>query len=103
MRKVALICAAAIVSALGVTAVASAIQGTQTVTVAVQNNRAGTTAKPRSVGRLTVVTATSIVPGEPPWAATGATVHFDRNLVFNSSGFPTCRQTQVQQDDSRCP
>jgi hypothetical protein len=103
MRKVALICAAAIVGALGATAVASAIQGTQTVTVAVQNNRAGTAAKPRSVGRITVVTGTTIVPGEPPWAATGATIHFDRNLVFNSRGFPTCSQTQVQQDDSRCP
>jgi hypothetical protein len=103
MRKVALTCVAAIVGALGPTAAASAIRGTQTVTVAVENNRAGTTAKPRSVGRLTVVTATTIVPGEPPWAATGSTIHFDRNLVFNSSAFPTCRQTEVQRDDSRCP
>ena len=42
MRKVALICAATVVGALGITAVASAIQGTQTVSVALQNNRAGT-------------------------------------------------------------
>ena len=103
MRKVALICAAAMVGALGVAAVASAVQGTQTVSVSVQSNRAGTASKPRSVGRLNVVTSTSIVAGEPPWAATAATIHFDRNLVFRSSAFPKCAQAVVQQDDSRCP
>jgi hypothetical protein len=103
MRKVALFSAVLIAAALGVSAVASAIQGQQGVTVSAQNNRAGTKAKPRSVGKLTVVTTTTIVPGEPPWAATAATIHFDKNLVFNSSKFPTCAQTQVQLDDSKCP
>ena len=64
MRKVALICAATVVGALGITAVASAIQGTQTVSVSLQNNRAGTSSKPRSVSKLTVTTGTTIVPGE---------------------------------------
>ena len=72
MRKVALICAATVVGALGITAVASAIQGQQTVSVALQNNRAGTKSKPRSVSKLTVTTGTTIVPGEAPWAATAA-------------------------------
>jgi hypothetical protein len=103
MRKVALICAATVVGALGITAVASAIQGTQTVKVALQNNRAGTSSKPRSVSKLTVTTGTSIVPGEAPWAATAATIHFDKNLVFNSKKFPTCTATQVQRDNSKCP
>jgi hypothetical protein len=103
MRKVALFCAALLVGALGVTAVASAIQGNQTVSVSLQNNRAGTKAKPRSVSRLTVTTGTTIVPGEPPWAATAATIHFDKNLKFNSSKFPGCSQAVVQQDDSKCP
>ena len=103
MRKVALLCAATVVGALGITAVASAIQGQQGVTVTTLNKRAGTKSKPRSVGKLTVTTTTTIVPGEAPWAATAATVHFDKNLVFNSSKFPKCSQTQVQSDDSKCP
>jgi hypothetical protein len=103
MRKVALFCAALVAGAFGVTAVASAIQGQQGVSVSLTSNRAGTKAKPRSVGKLTVTTSTSVVPGEPAWAATAATIHFDKNLVFNSSKFPTCSQTQVQQDDTKCP
>jgi hypothetical protein len=103
MRKVALLCAATVVGALGITAVASAIQGQQSLTVALQSNRAGSKQKPRSVSKLTVTTGTTIVPGEAPWAATAATVHFDKNLVFNSSKFPKCSQTQVQADDSKCP
>ena len=50
MRKVALMCAATLIGALGITAVASAIQGTQTVSVKPQANKAGTKEKPRSVG-----------------------------------------------------
>jgi hypothetical protein len=103
MRKLALICAAAVVGALGITAVAFAVQGQQGITVTATNTRAGTKAKPRSVGKLTVTTTTSIVPGEPPWAATAATIHFDKNVVFNSSKFPKCSQSQVQLDDSKCP
>jgi hypothetical protein len=103
MRKVALFCVALFVGALGVTAVASAIQGNQTVSVSLQNNRAGTKAKPRSVSKLTTTTATTIVAGEPPFAATSATIHFDKNLVFRPSKFPKCSQAVVQQDNSKCP
>ena len=103
MRKVALHCAATVIGALGITAVASAIQGQHGVKVALQSNRAGTKQKPRSVSKLTVTTTTNIVPGEAPWAATAATIHFDKNLVFNSSKFPKCSQTQVQADNSKCP
>src|ERR671933_1625154 len=103
MRKVALFCAALLVAALGLTAVASAIQGNQTVTVSLKSNRAGTKAKPRSVSRLTTVTQTSFVAGEAPFAATRAVVHFDKNLVFNASKFPKCSHAVVQSDDSKCP
>jgi hypothetical protein len=103
MRKVALFCAALPAAALGVTAVASAIQGTQTVSVKLQNNRAGTKAKPRSVSKLTVVTGTTPVPGEPPFATRRAVIHFDKNLVFGSSRFAGCAQAQVQSDDTKCP
>jgi hypothetical protein len=55
------------------------------------------------VSKLTVTTGTSIVPGEAPWAATAATIHFDKNLVFNSKKFPTCTVAQVQRDNAKCP
>ena len=103
MRKVALLCALTVAGALGITAIASAIQGQQGLKVALQNNRAGTKSKPRSVSKLTVTTSTTIVPGEAPWAATAATIHFDKNLVFNSSKFPKCSATQVQADNTKCP
>ena len=103
MRKVALICAATVVGALGITAVASAIQGSR---------------RSRSPCR-------TIVPGRGQAAqreqadghdrhddrpgrgavraATAATIHFDKNLVFNSKKFPTCTVTQVQRDNAKCP
>jgi hypothetical protein len=103
MRKVALFCATAVVGALGVSAVAGAVTGPQTVDVKTRNNRAGTSSKPRSVGRLTVTTGTPIVPGDAPWAATRAVISFDRNLVFNSRNFRTCSVTQIRRDNTRCP
>jgi hypothetical protein len=103
MRKVALVCAAAIVGALGITAVASAIQGTQTVSVKLQSNRAGTKAKPRSVSQLTVQTNTTPAPGEAPFATKQAVIHFDRNLVFGNAKFASCSKTVVQTNPTRCP
>jgi hypothetical protein len=103
MRKVALICAAAVVGALGITAVASAIQGTQTVSVKLLSNRAGTKEKPRSVSLLTVQTNTTPVPGEPPFATKQAVIHFDKNLVFGNAKFASCSKTVVQTNPTRCP
>jgi hypothetical protein len=102
MRKVALICAAAVVGALGITAVASAIQGTQTISVKLKSSRAGTKAKPRSVSQLTVVTATTPLPGEPPFATRRAVIHFDKNLVFGTSKFASCAQSVVQSNPANC-
>src|SRR3954464_8590409 len=79
MRKVALVCAATFVGALGITAVASAIQGTQTISVKTTANRAGTKSKVRSVGPLPVQTNPTPVPGEPPFATRRAVIHFDKN------------------------
>jgi hypothetical protein len=102
MRKVALVCAATFVGALGITAVASAIQGTQTISVKTVANRAGTKSKVRSVGRLTVQTNTTPVPGEPPFATRRAVIHFDRNIVFGNSKFASCAQSVVQSNPTRC-
>jgi hypothetical protein len=103
MRKVALICAAMVVGALGITAVASAIQGAQTVSVSLKSNRAGSKEKPRSVSRVTVVTTTTPVAGEPPFATRRAVIHFDKNLVFGNSKFAKCAQSVVQANPSNCP
>jgi hypothetical protein len=103
MRKVALFCAALVAGALGVTAVAMAIQGTQTISVSTTATRAGTKAKPRSVSQLTVVTATTPVAGEPPFSTGRAVIRFDKNLVFGSAKFPGCAKAVVEQDDSKCP
>jgi hypothetical protein len=103
MRKVALMCVATVVGALGITAVASAIQGTQTVSLSLQNKNAGTKEKPRSVGKLTVVTTTTPVAGEPPFATSRAVIHFDKNIVFGSTKFPSCSQAVVQSDPTKCP
>src|SRR4051812_44770732 len=103
MRKVALICAAVVVGALGITAVASAIQGTQTISVKLQSDRAGTKAKPRSVSRLTIVTATTPVAGEPPFATRQAVIHFDKNLAFGTSKFASCSKNVVQTNPANCP
>src|SRR4051812_4574353 len=103
MRKVALVCAAAVVGALGITAVASAIQGTQTISARLLSNRAGTKAKPRSVSRLTIVTNTTPVPGEPPFATRRAVIHFDKNLTFGTSKFANCAKSVVQSNAANCP
>jgi hypothetical protein len=103
MRKVALICAAVLVGALGITAVASAIQGTQAISVKLQSNRAGTKAKPRSVSRLTIVTATTPVAGEPPFATRRAVIHFDKNVTFGTSKFASCAKSVVQTNPANCP
>jgi hypothetical protein len=103
MRKVALFSAAVLVCALGMSAVAFAIQGNQSIAVKTTNNRAGSTAKPRSVGNLTVTLDTQLIPGEAPWAATHAVVHFDKNLVFNPRGFASCSVSRIRSDDSKCP
>ncbi len=102
MRKVALFCAALFVGALGLTAVAAAIQGQQHITVKLQKNRAGTKAKPRSAGKITVQLSTDLVAGETPWAANHAVVHFDKNLVFSPKKFPTCSETQLRTDPTKC-
>jgi hypothetical protein len=103
MRKVALVCVAAVVGALGITAVAFAINGTQTISVKTTTNRAGTKSKPRSVGRITVVTGTTPAVTDAPFATRRAVIHFDKNLVFGNSKFATCKQSVVQSNPTRCP
>ena len=61
MHKLMLVAVATMVAALAVVGVASAVDATQAIDVKITNNKAGTKAKPKSIGKLNVLTTT--VPG----------------------------------------
>jgi hypothetical protein len=93
MHKLMLVAVATVVAALAVVGVASAVDATQAIDVKVTNNKAGTKAKPRSLGKLNVVTTTAPGPGSPAgtFATNKATIFFDKNIVFNGKAFKECK------------
>ena len=104
MRKIALLAVSALVVALGISGVASAIQGGQGISINLKSNKAGTAKKPRDVGRLTVVTTLTLAEDEAGTFATRtATISLDKNLVFNPGKFKTCTQRQVLRNPAKCP
>ena len=104
MRKYMLLAAASLVAVFGVVGVASAVNPDQGLIVGLTSSKAGTKAKPRSVGRLNVSTPTTPGPGEAGTFATKtAVISFDKNLVFSAQKFPACSLTQVEKDETECP
>jgi len=93
MHKLMLVAAATMVSALVVVGVASAVDATQAIDVKITNNKAGTKEKPKSVGKLNVLTTTTPGAGSPAgtFATNKATIFFDKNLVFNAKAFKECK------------
>jgi hypothetical protein len=93
MRKLLFGAVAALMLALGVAGVASAVDAQQAIDVKITNNKAGTKAKPKSIGKLNVVTSTTPGPGSPAgtFATNKATIFFDKNLVFNAKAFKECK------------
>jgi len=92
MHKLMLVAVTTMVAALVMVGVASAVDATQAIDVKMTHNKAGTKAKPRSVGRLNVLTTTTPAPGlAGTFATTKATIFFDKNLVFNGKAFKTCK------------
>src|SRR6266576_1366933 len=79
MRKLLFGALVALVGVLAVVGVASAVDAQQAIDVKITNNKAGTKAKPKSIGKLNVVTTTK------------ATIFFDKNLVFNAKAFKECK------------
>ena len=73
--------------------VASAVDATQAIDVKITNNKAGTKEKPKSVGKLNVLTTTTPGAGSPAgtFATNKATIFFDKNLVFNAKAFKECK------------
>jgi hypothetical protein len=104
MRKLLLGGVVALCAALGVVGVASAVDATQTFQVKLQHTKAGTKAKPKSVGSLKVTTATAPGPGSPAGTFTvdNAVISFDKNLVFNAGAFKACSTSDPGSIDSKC-
>jgi hypothetical protein len=93
MHKFVLVAAATVAAALVVVGVASAVDAQQAIDVKITHNKAGTKAKPKTVGKLTVVTTTTPGAGSPAgtFATSKATIFFDKNLVFNGKAFKECK------------
>jgi len=103
MRKnVVLAVASALTVAVGAAGVAEAVQSRQTISIKVLSSKAGTKAKPRSVGRLNVDLGVIVNPADAPFATRTTTIFFDKNLVFNSSKFPGCTEVQVRSGSAKC-
>ncbi len=109
MRKLLLGAVVALLAALGVAGVATAIDGTQGLDVKLKQNKAGTKSKPKSVGSLKVTTTTAPGPGSPSgsFAVTKAVISFDKNLTFTPSAFKPCKVDLSQASgiatiDSKC-
>ena len=93
MRKLLFGAILALVAVFAVTGVASAVDAGQAIDVKITNNKAGTKDKPKSLGKLNVVTTTTPGPGSPAgtFATNKATIFFDKNLVFNAKAFKECK------------
>lgn len=109
MKKLMLAAVIAAAGALGVAGVASAVDAQQAISVKITKNTAGSKSKPRSVGKLTVVTSTTPGPGSPAgtFATKSATIFFDKNVVFNGAKFKECKPSNptaptAQNVRSRC-
>ena len=103
MRKnLSLALAGALILSLATAGLAQAVNSHQTVAVKLAHSKAGTAAKPKSVGALTVDMKVALDPTDPAFATRTAVIHFDKNLVFNSAKFPSCTEAQVRSGAPAC-
>jgi hypothetical protein len=101
-KNLSLALAGALILALATAGVAQAVNSHQSVAVRLAHNKAGTAAKPNSVGALTVDMKVALDPSDPAFATRTAVIHFDKNLVFNSAKFPNCTEAQAQSGAAAC-
>jgi hypothetical protein len=101
-KKLALALTGALILALGVAGVAQAVNSKQSVSVKLAHNKAGTAAKPKSVGDLTVDLKVAVDPSDQPFATSSTVIHFDKGLVFNSAKFPSCTEAQARTGAAAC-
>jgi hypothetical protein len=98
----ALALAGALILSLTTAGLAQAVNSKQSVTVKLAHGKAGTAAKPKSVGALTVDMNVAVDPSDPAFATRSAVIHFDKGLVFNSAKFPSCTTAQVLSRAAAC-
>ena len=105
MRKIGLI-AATTAASFSVVGIAQALttaeitQGLQTKTT----GKKGTKAKPSGLTLdITTTTSAKDVSKNGEYATTKAVIHFDKNLKFNNSKFPTCSIAIVSSRPETCP
>jgi hypothetical protein len=101
-KSLALAVAGALILALGTAGLAQAVNSHQSVSVKLTQGKAGTAAKPKTVGALTVDMKVALDPSDASFATRSAVIHFDRNLVFNSAKFPSCTEAQVRAGGAAC-
>jgi hypothetical protein len=103
LRKLTLIAVAAVAAVMIVPAASmAAVQATQSMSVKVASQKAGTAKKPANAGKLTITLNTTPTVAAPAFAATKAIVHFDKNMVFNKSKFASCSLAQAQHHAAAC-
>ena len=103
MRKtMALALAGALILSLTTAGLAQAVNSKQSIAVKLAHSKAGTAAKPKSVGALTVDMKVAVDPSDAAFATRSATIHFDKNLVFNSAKFASCTEAQVRSGAPAC-
>jgi hypothetical protein len=102
LRKSALIVATTVAS-FGVAAVAQAVDVDQSLTVKATGKK-GTKAAPKPL-KLDVTTGTKAKDPslDGTYGTKSVVVHFDKNLKFNSSKFPTCSLATVASKPENCP
>jgi hypothetical protein len=99
-----LLAVASLAAVLAVVGVASAVDAKQGIDVTLSATKAGTKAKPKSAGAITVLTTTEPGPNDPAgtFATKQATIFFDKNIVFGGSKFKSCATTVASSIDSKC-
>jgi hypothetical protein len=101
-KTMALALAGALILSLTTAGLAQAVNSKQAVAVKLTHSKAGTAAKPKSVGALTVDMNVALDPSDPSFATRSAVIHFDKGLVFNSAKFPSCTEAQVRSSAPAC-
>jgi hypothetical protein len=101
-KTMALALAGALILSLTAAGLAQAVNSDQSVAVKLAHSKAGSAAKPKSVGALTVDMKVAVDPSDSAFATRSAVIHFDKGLVFNSAKFPSCTTAQILSRAAAC-
>jgi hypothetical protein len=102
MRKLVIVVVAC-AALVGASVVYAQVTKTQTMTVKIKPAKAGSKKKPRGI-TLDITTLLNTSDGSKASPATRTVVSFAKGIKFNSTKFPTCDQTALEQNGpSGCP